>query len=722
MRRIAANWPASNEFTPRFHRGAPGPSAAARSRGGLPAVPGGSGGRLSGAGVVKSPTGIPLWTPSAQRQGEAEITRYRVWLQDHRGFSFTSYEDLQRWSVEDLTGFWESLWSYFQIQASAQPRTILSRVEMPGARWFAGARLNYAANALRGPDSREALIGVSEDGGVTRLTYGQLREEVASVSCGLRELGVERGDRVAAYLPNVTETVTCLLACAALGAIFCNCPPEFGATGGVARLAMIRPRVLIAADGYRYGGRAFHRLDVVQAICRGLPTLRHLVVLPVLGDLQGPLGSTATLTWAELHRPGAKLVIDDVPFEHPLWVLFSSGTTGRPKAIVHGHGGIVLEHLKSLALHRDVHAGDRVMWLTSAGWMMWNYIVGSLLMAATVVLYDGSPAYPDLRRPWEVASAQKVNLLGAGAGYLDACRTAGLRPSLEWDLPSLRSLGSTGSALSGAGYDWVYECVKADVLLSPASGGTDVCSAFLGPCPILPLWREEMQCRMLGASVEAFDREGHSLVDQVGELVLTRPMPSMPLYFWDDPGGRQLRESYFSRFEGIWAHGDWVVITSRGSARVLGRSDATLNRGGIRMGTEDFYSVLGQRSDISDSLVVDVATDNGQSELILFVVPAPGTRWDAQSGEQLRDYIRSELSPRHVPDQVFPLGSVPRTVSGKRLEVPVKRILNGASLAASLGMDTVANPEAIEEILEVWRRRAGKDDSVAHPRGGHAPE
>ena len=659
----------------------------------------------------------PLWTPSERRQQQAELTRYLAWLQDDRSLAFTSYADLHRWSVNDLAGFWGSLWSYFQVAAAAGPQRILSRVEMPGARWFEGARLNYAANALRGPGSREALVGISEGGAVSTLTYGQLRDEVAAVSCGLREFGVVQGDRVAVYMPNVIEAVTCLLACAAIGAVFCICPPEFGASGALGRLARVRPKVLIAADGYVYGGRAFHRLDVVQAICRGLPGLQHLVILPILGDAIDGGGPTPTLTWTDLRRAGTEAVMDDVPFEHPLWILFSSGTTGRPKAIVHGHGGIVLEHLKSLALHRDVRAGDRVLWLTSAGWMMWNYIVGSLLVGATVILFDGSPGYPDLTRPWEIASAQAVSLLGAGAGYFEACRRAGLRPDQTWDLHSLRSLGSTGSALPGASYDWVYEAVKSDVLLSPASGGTDVCSAFLGPCPLLPLWREEMQCRMLGASVEAYDGDGRPVVDQVGELVLTRPMPSMPLYLWDDPGGAQLLESYFSRFDGVWDHGDWVEITSRGTARVLGRSDATLNRGGIRMGSEEYYAVLGQRSDISDSLIIDVATEDGGSELILFVVPAPGTVWTDQSGAAIRAHIRTELSPRHVPDHVYPLASVPRTLSGKRLEIPVKRLMTGEPLETALSLETVANPGSLAEILGVYRARAAMAGPAAGTRG-----
>ncbi len=662
----------------------------------------------------------PLWTPSERRRQEAQITRYLNWLKSSRGLAFTSYDELYQWSIGDLVGFWESLWSYFDIDASVGPRRILSQVEMPGARWFEGARLNYAANALRGPSFREALVGMSESGAVRTLTYGQLREEVAAVGCGLRELGVVRGDRVAVYLPNVVEAAITLLACAAMGAVFCICPPEFGASGALARLARVRPKVLIAADGYRYGGKTFHRGEVVRAICRALPTLQHLVVLSVLGDEIDSHGPTPTLTWADLRRPTAGLVVDDVPFEHPLWVLFSSGTTGPPKAIVHGHGGIVLEHLKSLTLHRDVRAGDRVLWLTSAGWMMWNYIVGSLLVGATVVLFDGSPAYPALTRPWEIASAQEVNLFGAGAGYLDACRAAGLRPGETWDLRSLRSLGSTGSALSGAAYDWVYDAVKSDVMLSPASGGTDVCSAFVGPCPLLSLWREEMQCRMLGASVEAYDPEGRPLVDQVGELVLTRPMPSMPLYLWDDPDGRQLQESYFSRFHGIWDHGDWVLITSRGSAQILGRSDATLNRGGIRMGTEEFYAVLGQLPGISDSLVVDVATASGGSELVLFVVPAPGTPWDGDVRGRIGAHIRTELSPRHVPDHIYALSSVPRTLSGKRLEVPVKRIMAGEPIEMSLSLDTVANPESLAEIVELRESLAGMVGPLAEHDG--APE
>lgn len=652
---------------------------------------------------MTDPPDAPMWVPSAERTQQAEISRYLAWLNDSQGRTFDSYEDLRRWSIDDLAGFWSSIWSYFDVVAAAQPHTILPSNQMPGAHWFGGARLNYAANALRGPDSCDALVGISEGGAVRTLTYGDLREYVAAVACGLRELGVVQGDVVATYLPNVIEAAVCLLACAAIGAVFCLCSPEYGLSGALARLGPLRPRVLVAADGYVYAGKEHHRLDIVQALCGHLEGLRHLVILPMLGEGARHHGAVPTLTWPELCRHHSELEIKPVAFEHPLWVLFSSGTTGKPKAIVHGHGGIVLEHLKSLALHRDVRPGDRVMWLTSPGWMMWNYILGSLLAQATVVLLDGSPAYPGVNRPWQIASEQAVHMLGAGASYFEVCRRAELRPGEAWDLHNLRSVGATGSALSGAGYDWVYGAVKPDVMLSPASGGTEVCSAFVGPCPLLPLWREEMQCRMLGVSAEAFDRAGRPLIDQAGELVVTRPMPSMPLYLWGDPAGHRLTENYFTRFPGIWTHGDRVLITSRGTAQVLGRSDATLNRGGIRLGADEYYALLGQRPDIADSLIVDVATQDTGSELILFVVPVSGI-WSDRDATQLKAHIRAELSPRHVPDHIYPLRRVPRTLSGKRLEVPVKRIMHGEQAGSVLDLDAVAYPESITEIVAAYRQ------------------
>lgn len=649
--------------------------------------------------------GAPIWTPSPERRAESEISRYLGWLAQNRALTFGSYEDLHRWSVDDLSGFWGSLWDYFRIEASAPPEQVLDRLEMPGAHWFQGARLNYAANALSAPGAREALVGVSEDGDVRRVTYSELGALVAAAAAGLRQLGVEPGDRVAAYLPSVVEAVVVLLASASVGAVFCLCPPEFGATGALARLQTVGPKVLIAADGYRYGGREHSRLEVVSRVCRQLPGLRQLVVVPILGREALPEAGVPTLGWDDFLCPGAGQEHRQLPFEHPLWVLFSSGTTGRPKAIVHGHGGVVLEHLKSLALHRDVRDGDRVLWLTSAGWMMWNYIVGGLLRGATIVLLDGSPAFPDLGRAWGVASSEGVSLLGAGAAFLEACRRSGLQPRASWGLEGLRSLGSTGSALSGAAYDWAYRAVGSDIMLSPASGGTDVCSAFLGPCPMLPLWREEMQCRMLGASVEAYDPSGSPVRDQVGELVVTRPMPTMPLYLWGDSDGSRLRQSYFAHFPGVWRHGDWVVLSSRGGARVLGRSDATLNRGGVRMGSEEFYAALAQVQGVSDSLIVNLDGAGEGGLLLLLVAPAAGHPWSAGSAELIRSHLRSELSPRHVPDLVLPLRSLPRTLSGKRMEVPVKRILSGVPVAQALDPDTVADPGALEAIVELSRTR-----------------
>jgi len=656
-------------------------------------VPEGSGEPQGGAPVNAS----PLWRPSAERVERANMTHYMKWLAEHRGVELGSYEEAWRWSVDDLDGFWSSIWERFEVGGPA-PRPALAERRMPGARWFPGARLNHAELSLRRRDDHPALLFANEAGERGTVGYAELAGRVAAAAAGLRRLGVAKGDRVAAYLPNVPETVVAMLATASIGAIWSSCAPEFGVSSVVDRFAQIEPKVLVAVDGYRYGGAWHDRRDALAEIRRRLPTLEATVLL-------GDRASAGMVAWEELVGGGeTEPAFEAVAFDHPLWVLYSSGTTGLPKAIVHGHGGIALELLKSLALHLDLGPADRFFWFTTTGWMMWNFLVGGLLLGATVVLYDGSPGHPDMGALWRLAEATGMSYFGTSAAYVLACMKAGVEPAREVELSALRSIGSTGSPLPPEGFAWLYRHVATDVLVGSVSGGTDVCTAFVESCPLLPVYPGEIQCRALGAKVEAFDERGRSVVGRVGELVITEPLPSMPLRFWNDPDGERYRDSYFSTWPGVWRHGDWVEITPRGGCVISGRSDSTLNRGGVRMGTAELYRVVEGLDEVVDSLVVDVSDPGGEGRLLLFVVLRPGVELDDELRRRIGTALRTELSPRHVPDEVHAIAEVPRTLSGKKLEVPVKRVLTGTPLDEAVSEGALANPNAIHEVVALARR------------------
>jgi acetoacetyl-CoA synthetase len=652
----------------------------------------------------------PMWTPSPERIERANLTRYQRWLAERRGLRFGSYDELWRWSVKDLDGFWSSIWEFFEVGGPA-PAPALAERRMPGARWFPGATLNHAELSLRRHDDHPALVFGSETGELGSIDYAELGRRVAAAAAGLRGLGVGKGDRVVAYLPNVPETVIAMLATASIGAVWSSCAPEFGVSSVVDRFAQIEPKVLVTVDGYRYNGRWHDRRDALAEIRRRLPTLEATVLVTGPGreggDPAGDLGGRArgAVPWGRLLEDGAgaELAFEPVAFDHPLWVLYSSGTTGLPKAIVQGHGGIALELLKSISLHLDLGPADRFFWFTTTGWMMWNFLVGGLLLGTTVVLYDGSPGHPDMGALWRFAERSAMTYFGTSAAFVLASMKAGAEPAREVDLSALHSIGSTGSPLPPEGFAWLYEHVTPDVLVGSTSGGTDVCTSFVTSCPLLPVHPGEIQCRSLGAKVESFDEQGRSVVGQVGELVVTEPLPSMPLFLWNDPDGERYRDSYFSTWPGVWRHGDWIEITERGSCIISGRSDSTLNRGGVRMGTAEFYRVVEGLDEVVDSLVVDASDPGGEGRLLLFVVLRPGTELDEELEQRIRAAVRAELSPRHVPDRIAAVAEVPRTLSGKKLEVPVKRVLAGVPLEQAVSQGALANPDAIHQVVALAR-------------------
>ena len=672
--------------------------------------------------------GTRLWDPPAEAWARSRIGRFADRVATEHRLELPDYHALWQWSVRDLDTFWAEVAREFDVQFHDPPAQVLSTRSMPGAQWWPGATLNYAEHALRRRDDAPAVIARSQSRPDVTLSFAELADQVARAAAGLRRLGVGVGDRVVAYAPNVPETLVAFLACASIGAVWSSCAPEFGVRSVVDRVRQIEPRVLLVVDGYRYGTKAVDRCEEVAAIRTALPTLEATVVLPYLDDRaehggrHDPDRFPDALAWVDLIAEPAAPSFTPLPVDHPLYVLYSSGTTGLPKAIVHGHGGILLEHLKVLGLHQDLGPGARFTWFTTTGWMMWNYLVSGLTVGATIVLFDGDPGHPDLLELWRLAADTGVTVFGTSAPFLLAGRKAGLSPGRELDLSALTQVGSTGAPLPPEGFGWVYEHVGSQLLLASVSGGTDVCTAFVGAAPVLPVHAGEIACRCLGADVQAVDSAGRPVTGERGELVIAAPMPSMPVAFWDDPDGARYRAAYFEDHPGVWTHGDWIEITERGTCVITGRSDATLNRGGVRMGTSEFYSIVEAIEGITDSLVVhhdDPA--GGPGELLLFVALESGRVLDDQLRRTVARVIREQLSPRHVPDGLHVVPGIPRTISGKKLEVPVKRLLAGEPLAEVVNPGALADPATLDAFVAMSpgsTHRSGVEQRPDHGPGG----
>ncbi|HEX3822932.1 MAG TPA: acetoacetate--CoA ligase [Mycobacteriales bacterium] len=641
-----------------------------------------------------------LWTPSRARIEASRLAEFTRWVEAQRGLTFDSYDDLHRWSVDDLDGFWAAVERWLGVRWSTAPEQVLDGRVMPGANWFPGGRLNYAEHLLfpfaEVDESAVAVIAVREDGAQATVTWRELRDQVAALRGWLQARGVGRGDRVAALLPNGLEALVAVLAVASLGAVWSSCSPDFGPTAIADRFTQIEPVVLLTVNGYQYGGKRYDVLPVVDELRARLPSLRETVLVPYLDETASLAGSTS---WDEVvATDGGDLTFEPMAFDDPLWVLYSSGTTGLPKPILHCHGGMLLEHGKQLALHLDLGPGDRFFWFTTTGWMMWNLLISGLAVGATLVLYDGNPGFPDAATLWRLAERHSISCLGLGAPYIQACAKAGLDPSRDFDLAALKTVGSTGAPLPPEGFAWVYDKVGADLMLSSLSGGTDVCTAFVGGAPDLPVRAGLIPARLLGCAVEAFDASGNAVIDEVGELVITAPMPSMPVGFWNDADGSRLREAYYETYPGVWRHGDWVKFAADGSCVIYGRSDSTLNRGGVRMGTSEFYRVVEDLAEVEDSLVIDTSAAGVEGRLLLFVVLAGDARLDEVTAE-LRRRIRRQLSPRHVPDHVGAIDVVPRTLNGKKCEVPVKRVLAGVPLDQAVAQGALKDPASMDPFV-----------------------
>ena len=648
-------------------------------------------------------TGKVLWTPTPDRYDASTMAQFERFVTETRGLKFDDYNAMWRWSVDDLEGFWTAIWDFFDIRASVRPEKLLVKRQMPDMEWGTGGMLNYAQNVLKHSEGREdhpAVIVQSETFGRSELTWGELRGQVASVAARLRGMGVVQGDRVVAILPNTETALIAFLASVSIGAVWSLCAPDMGHVAILDRFKQVAPKVLIAQDGYVYAGKTVDRRDVLAEIGAGLPSVVQFVTLPVVGDL--PRGHA---DWHDLTQDDTIFEATQVPFEHPLWIVYSSGTTGNPKPIVHGHGGIILEACKQ-SLHHDLKQDDRFCWLTSSGWIMWNAQWMALGQGATVALFDGAPHHPDFGVIWRFVAQEKLTYFGAGAAYFSSCMKAGITPRVDVNLAALRSTGSTGSPLSADTYDWIYRDVKADQWLAPISGGTDLAGAFVLGHPGMPVRAGEMQCRALGNAVRAYDVTGQELTGEVGELVCTEPLPSMPLFFWGDDDGTRLFDSYFADYPHIWRHGDWIAIDEAGASVIYGRSDATINRKGLRLGSAEIYQAVEGLDWVMDSLVVDLEFLGRESFMPLFVVPAEGVTLDQTHKDQINEAIRTQVSARFVPNEIIDVAQVPRTLSGKKLEVPVKKLLLGGDPAKVVNRDSMANPDSFDFFIAYADARA----------------
>jgi acetoacetyl-CoA synthetase len=643
-----------------------------------------------------------LWQPTSGQQESSRLAHYMRWLAEERGRKFDDYGSLWQWSVDEIEPFWESVWDYFGVQADGRREPVLGSQQMPGAQWYPNTRLNYAEHTFRNatPD-RPALIARSEDAPTREVSWEELQRDTAALAAKLRSLGIVAGDRVASYLPNRPETVVAFLACASIGAVWSSCAPDMGATVVLDRFRQIEPKLLFATDSYGYNGKKHERQALVGELLEGLPSVQTVVHVPGPDAATRPVTWRNRMDWSEAVRQDAPPQFERVPFGHPLWIVYSSGTTGLPKAMVHSHGGIVLTHLKTMCLQHDLRPGDRLLFLGGTGWIVWNLQIGALLTGATVMLYDGNPAWPDTRTLWRFMGEQQVTLFGCGAAYLINCMKDGLRPRDFAKLQALRAINATGSPLPLDAYRWVYDAVKPDVWLASISGGTDIASGFVACAPTLPVHAGEIQCRELGVAAYAFDEAGQSVVDEVGELVITKPMPSMPVFFWNDPGNKRYLESYFETFPGLWRHGDWIRFTPRGSSVIYGRSDSTINRHGIRMGTAEIYRVVEELPEIRDSLVVDLEFLGRESFMPLFVVLKPGFVLDEQLKAKIAQQIRGKASARHVPNEVYEVAEIPRTLTGKKMEVPVRKLLLGADAHKVASPDAMANPSSLDFFVKL---------------------